>query len=97
MAVAPDVVVHELTDLPPALDPRKMEKQAAGNDRIRVEGTRNLVAAAKNAGTMDGRTWEASINVPVITRRSLVWTSRLNGSASTDEEPAADTPAAVKA
>jgi nucleoside-diphosphate-sugar epimerase len=48
--VRPEVVVHELTDLPPALDPRKMEKQLAGNDRIRTEGTRNLVAAAVAAG-----------------------------------------------
>jgi TonB-linked SusC/RagA family outer membrane protein len=32
----------------------------------------------RNAGTMDARTWEASLNVPLITRRSLVWTSRLN-------------------
>ena len=47
---APEVVVHELTDLPPALDPRKMEEQLAGNDRIRTEGTRNLVAAAVAAG-----------------------------------------------
>jgi nucleoside-diphosphate-sugar epimerase len=46
----PDVVLHELTDLPPAIDPRKMEKQAAGNDRIRSEGTRNLVAASVTAG-----------------------------------------------
>jgi nucleoside-diphosphate-sugar epimerase len=46
----PEVVVHELTDLPPALDPRKMEKQLAGNDRIRTEGTRNLVAAAVATG-----------------------------------------------
>lgn len=47
---SPEVVVHELTDLPPALDPRKMEQQLAGNDRIRTEGTRNLVAAAVAAG-----------------------------------------------
>jgi nucleoside-diphosphate-sugar epimerase len=46
----PDVVLHELTDLPPALDPRKLEQQAAGNDRIRTEGTRNLVAASVAAG-----------------------------------------------
>jgi nucleoside-diphosphate-sugar epimerase len=46
----PEVVVHELTDLPPALEPRKMEEQLAGNDRIRTEGTRNLVAAAVAAG-----------------------------------------------
>ncbi len=32
----------------------------------------------KNAGTLDGRTWEVSLNVPVIAKRSLVWTSRLN-------------------
>ena len=46
----PEVVVHELTDLPPNLDARKMEEQLAGNDRIRTEGTRNLVAAAVAAG-----------------------------------------------
>ena len=49
-AARPEAVLHELTDLPPNLDPRKMEEQAAGNDRIRVEGTRNLVAAAVAAG-----------------------------------------------
>ena len=32
----------------------------------------------QNAGTMDGRTWEVSLNVPIITKKSLVWTSRLN-------------------
>jgi nucleoside-diphosphate-sugar epimerase len=46
----PEVVVHELTDLPQAIDPRKMEEQLAGNDRIRTEGTRSLVAAAVAAG-----------------------------------------------
>ena len=49
-AAQPEAVLHELTDLPPALDPRKLEEQAAGNDRIRTEGTRNLVAAAVAAG-----------------------------------------------
>jgi nucleoside-diphosphate-sugar epimerase len=49
-AAKPEVVVHELTDLPQNLDPRKMEEQTAGNDRIRIEGTANLVAAARAAG-----------------------------------------------
>jgi nucleoside-diphosphate-sugar epimerase len=49
-AAAPEVIVHELTDIPPALDPRKMAAQLAGNDRIRDEGTRNLVAAGLAAG-----------------------------------------------
>jgi 2-alkyl-3-oxoalkanoate reductase len=50
-AARPEVLVHELTDLPPNLDPRKMEEQLAGNDRIRTEGTRNLMTAAVAAGT----------------------------------------------
>jgi 2-alkyl-3-oxoalkanoate reductase len=49
-AAAPEVVIHELTDLPKNLDPRKAEEQLAGNDRIREEGTRNLVDAAVAAG-----------------------------------------------
>jgi hypothetical protein len=31
-----------------------------------------------NAGTLDSKTWELSLNAPIITRRALVWTSRLN-------------------
>jgi 2-alkyl-3-oxoalkanoate reductase len=50
VAARPEIVIHELTDLPPSLDPRKLEEQAAGNDRIRKEGTRNLVAAAVAGG-----------------------------------------------
>jgi 2-alkyl-3-oxoalkanoate reductase len=49
-AAAPDVVVHELTDLPADVDPRKAAEQLEGNDRIREEGTRNLVEAARAAG-----------------------------------------------
>jgi nucleoside-diphosphate-sugar epimerase len=49
-AARPEVVLHELTDLPPNLDPRKMDEQTAGNDRIRTEGTRNLVVGAVAAG-----------------------------------------------
>ena len=46
----PDVVIHQLTALPQAIDPRKMEEQLAPNDRIRTEGTRNLVKAAAAVG-----------------------------------------------
>jgi len=47
---APEVVVNELTDIPPALNPRKYEEQMAGLNRIRTEGYRNLVRAAQDAG-----------------------------------------------
>jgi nucleoside-diphosphate-sugar epimerase len=49
-AARPQVVVHQLTDLPPALDPARMAEAAQRNARIRSEGTRNLVAAAVAAG-----------------------------------------------
>jgi len=49
-AAQPDVVVHELTDLPQNLDPRRAKEAYARNDRIRREGTSNLVAAAVASG-----------------------------------------------
>jgi nucleoside-diphosphate-sugar epimerase len=49
-AARPEVVVHLLTDIPAALDPRRFGELMAGNDRLRIEGTRNLVAAAQAAG-----------------------------------------------
>jgi nucleoside-diphosphate-sugar epimerase len=46
----PDIVVHQLTDLPPGLDPSRMIKGTQRNARMRSEGTQNLVAAALSAG-----------------------------------------------
>src|SRR5262249_48684330 len=42
----PDIVVHQLTDLPPGLDPGQMTEGTQRNARMRREGTQNLVAAA---------------------------------------------------
>ena len=49
-AVGPDIVIHQLTDLPKGLDPSRMKEAVARNARIRDEGTRNLVRAAIAAG-----------------------------------------------
>lgn len=46
----PRVVVHQLTDLPHALDPAQMPEARVRNARIRDIGTRHLVAAAVAAG-----------------------------------------------
>jgi nucleoside-diphosphate-sugar epimerase len=43
----PDVVIHQLTDLPRELDQARLAKAYAGNARLRIEGTRNLIAAAQ--------------------------------------------------
>ena len=46
----PEVVIHQLTDLPYALDAAQMTEGLRHNARLRDEGTRNLVAAAVFAG-----------------------------------------------
>jgi nucleoside-diphosphate-sugar epimerase len=45
---APDAVVHELTALPHRFEPRDLRLYDATN-RVRIEGTRNLIAAAGRA------------------------------------------------
>lgn len=49
-AARPDVVIHQLTDLPDSADPDALAASLAANARIRIEGTANLIAAAKVAG-----------------------------------------------
>ena len=49
-AAAPEVVIHQLTDLAFAPGTPRYEEGLARNARLRIEGTRNLVAAAKAAG-----------------------------------------------
>src|SRR5262249_56255738 len=46
----PDIVVHQLTDLPPGLDPSQMSEGTQRNARMRSQGTQNLVAATLGAG-----------------------------------------------
>lgn len=43
----PDVVVHQVTDLPDEIE--KLPEFLPGNNRVRSEGTRNLLAAARAA------------------------------------------------
>jgi nucleoside-diphosphate-sugar epimerase len=50
VAARPEVVVHELTDIPRSVDPKSFAEQFERNNRLRREGTRNLLAAARAAG-----------------------------------------------
>lgn len=65
VAFAPDVVVHQLTDLPS--DPAQISAKGADNARIRTEGTCNLIAAAQAVGA------------PRFVAQSIAW--RLPGDA----------------
>lgn len=70
VAFEPEAVVHQLTDLPD--DPDKISKKAADNGRIRTEGTRNLLDAARAAGA------------PRFIAQSIAW--RLPGDAHASVE-----------
>jgi 2-alkyl-3-oxoalkanoate reductase len=47
---APDVIVHELTAIPPNFSPRRFDRAFAMTNRLRTKGTDHLVAAAEAAG-----------------------------------------------
>lgn len=65
VAFAPDLVMHQLTDLPDQIE--RIPEMNAANSRIRTEGTRNLLAAAANA------------EAPRFLAQSIAW--RLEGDA----------------
>lgn len=50
VAAKPEIVLHQLTDLPDGLPADQMAEALVRNARIRDEGTRNLIAAAQKAG-----------------------------------------------
>ncbi len=50
VAAAPQVVIHQLTDLSAGLDPVHRAETTARNARLRREGTANLVAAVRASG-----------------------------------------------
>ncbi len=67
----PDVVLHQLTDLPD--DQSQITERAAANARIRREGTRNLLVAAKRALT------------PRFVAQSVAWQLPGDGGAAVEE------------
>src|SRR3954447_9528560 len=46
-----DVIVNQLTEFPSRIDPEAATQQFADNDRLRIEGTRNLIVAAQTYGS----------------------------------------------
>jgi nucleoside-diphosphate-sugar epimerase len=49
-AARPQALIHQLTAIPAQINPRTMVRDFAANDRLRTEGTANLLAAADAAG-----------------------------------------------
>jgi hypothetical protein len=57
----PEVIVHQVTDLPDEID--RLADFLPGNDRVRSEGTRNLLTAAK------------AVNASGFVAQSIAWRS----------------------
>jgi nucleoside-diphosphate-sugar epimerase len=75
MAARPDIVVHQLTDLPPGLDPAQMAEGSRRNARMRKEGTHNLVSAALQAG------------VRRLVAQSIAWMYAPDGQPHSEDDP----------
>jgi nucleoside-diphosphate-sugar epimerase len=71
-AFGPELVMHQLTDLPDQVE--RIAEFAARNNRIRTEGTRNLLAAAEQAGATR------------FLAQSIAWTPPAGGEAVAEHE-----------
>ena len=74
----PDAVINQLTDLPQNLNPRKLAEYYAANNRVRREGTRNLLSAALGAGVhrflvQGAAYWYAPTGGPVKTEEAALY------------------------
>lgn len=49
-AAEPDVIVHQLTAIPPAINMRRFDRAFAPTNRLRTEGTDNLLRAGRAVG-----------------------------------------------
>lgn len=74
-AAEPDIVIHQLTDLPPGLDPSRMAEATLRNARVRKEGTRNLASAALQAGARR------------FIAQSIAWAYAPGGEPHTEDDP----------
>lgn len=68
----PDLVMHQLTDLPDEAD--RVPEYAARNNRIRTEGTRNLIRASREARAVR------------ILAQSIAWTPSSGGETIQEHE-----------
>jgi nucleoside-diphosphate-sugar epimerase len=50
VAAKPQAVIHHLTDLPQRMTPNEMKDGLEATNRVRTEGTANLISAAREAG-----------------------------------------------
>lgn len=72
----PEVVINQLTDLPQSLNPRKLGEYYKANNRVRREGTINLLDAARGAGVRR-----------FLAQGSAYWYAQTGRPVKTEEDP----------
>ncbi len=84
--VRPDVILHQATAIPASIDMRRFADAFAVTNRLRTEGTRHLVAAAR------------AVNARVIAQSFAGWPyAREGGPVKTEDDPLdPDPPAAMR-
>ncbi len=70
---APDVIVHQLTAIPPAIDMRRFDREFALTNRLRIEGTDHLLSAGHAVGV---KRFVAQSNAGVPYARTGDWIKR---------------------
>jgi nucleoside-diphosphate-sugar epimerase len=75
IAVQPTIIIHQLTDLPSALDPTQMDEAIKRNALIRSKGTHNLISAARKAGAKR------------IIAQSIAWAYATGAEPHVEEDP----------
>src|ERR687893_1245739 len=74
--VEPDALINQLTDLPQSLNPRKLGEYYAANNRVRREGSANLLDAARGGGARR-----------FLVQGSAYWYGPTGGPVKTEEAP----------
>ena len=69
----PDVIVHQLTAIPPAINMRRFDREFALTNRLRIEGTDHLLSAGHAAGV---KRFVAQSNAGVPYARTGDWIKR---------------------
>jgi nucleoside-diphosphate-sugar epimerase len=76
---APDAIVNQLTALPATMNPRHLGAHYEANNRVRQEGTANLLAAARQASVdrmvvQSMATWYEPKGSPIKSENDPLWT-----------------------
>lgn len=75
-ASAPDVIVHQMTAIPPDVNPRTLDRQFELTNRLRIEATAHLLDAAR---AVDAR--------KIVAQSYGGWNARTGGLVKTEDDP----------